>query len=200
MSRIYLFLPLILLSTTSSAFDLTALYGRQDGGRMNHVNTDSSLRLGQSDASGFILGRSISANRDLEIFYSRQQTELKEGEIMVPQEDLFTIDAQYLHLGGTVLSKPNHGLQGFLSGGLGITHFNPSLSGTSAENRLSMNLGIGVRWMPIERVGLRLDGRFYGTLFNSNTSLFCSGGCRLSVSGELLTQYAIFVGLVMRLD
>lgn len=200
MSRIYFSLFLALFSTTSTALDLTLLYGYQDGGWLNHIDTDSRLKLDQSSASGFILGRPLSANRDLELLYSQQQTVLKEGNIAVPPEDLLTIDIQYLHLGGTVFLERYQGIEGFLSGGLGMTHFSPSLSGAPAETRPSMSLGVGARWMPVERVGLRLESRFYGTLFNSNTTLFCSGGCRLSVSGDLLTQYAIFAGVVVRLD
>jgi len=200
MFRIYFSLLLALFSTTSTALDLTLLYGHQDGGWLNHIDTDSRLKLVQSSTSGFILGRPLSANQDLELFYSKQQSELKEGNITVPPEDLITIDIHYLHLGGTVFLETYQGIQGFLSGGLGMTRFSPSLSGAPAENRPSMSFGVGARWMPVKGVGLRLESRFYGTLFNSNTLIFCSGGCQLSVSGDLLTQYAIFAGVVVRLN
>ncbi len=200
MPRLLLTLLLALAAPALLAADLTLLGGSQDGGNLNHINTDSTLQFEQAPARAVILGWPLDRDRDLELFYSQQQTRLGEASSNVPNSDLFDLDIHYLHLGGTVLSQARHGWQGFLSGGLGLSHFSPALGGAAAENRVSMSLGLGARWMPTERVGLRLESRLYGTLFNSNTAIFCSGGCQLSVSGDLLSQYAIFAGVVVRLD
>jgi hypothetical protein len=136
----------------------------------------------------------------MELYYSRQQTRLSEGEEVVPAGELLDVDIHTLQLGGTVLSERRYGWQGFLSGGLGFTYFDPSLYGSGAETRASMSLGLGARWMPLKRVGVRLEGRLYGSLFNSTTSVFCAGGCRISVQGDLLRRYALFAGVVVRLD
>jgi hypothetical protein len=197
------FLFALLLSLSSSALlatELTLFGGTQGGGDLNHIDTNSTLRFEQSPAHALILGRPLDHNRDLELFYSQQQTRLGGGSNAVPAADQFDVDIHYLHLGGTVLSEERNGWQGFLSGGLGLSHFSPSLGGATAENRASMSLGLGARWMSHPRLGLRLESRLYGTLFNSNTAIFCSGGCQLSVSGDLLSQYAIFAGVVVRLD
>lgn len=200
MPRLILTLLLSLASPALLATDLTLLGGTQGGGNLNHINTDSTLHFEQAPARALILSWPLGQDRDLEVFYSQQQTRLGEANSSVPNSDLFDLDIHYLHLGGTVLSEARYGWQGFLSGGLGLSHFSPALGGATAENRVSMSLGLGARWMPTARIGLRLESRLYGTLFNSNTSIFCSGGCQLSVSGDLLSQYAIFAGLVLRLD
>ncbi|MEN8169402.1 MAG: hypothetical protein ABFS08_04185 [Pseudomonadota bacterium] len=200
MPQLFLTLLLSLFSAGAVALDITLLYGSQGGGLLNHIDSDSTLELEESPGRALILGIPYSADQDLELFYSRQQTRLQGDTMVVPSEDLFDLDIHYLHLGGTVLSEEYHKLQGFISGGLGLSHFSPALDGVAAENRLSMSLGLGARWMPTKRVGLRVETRFYGTLFNSNTTIFCSGGCQFTISGDLLSQYALFAGLVLRLD
>lgn len=200
MPPLLLALVLSLSSSTLLATELTLLGGSQGGGNLNHIDTNSTLHFEQAPARALILGWPLDHNRDLELFYSQQLTRLGDGSSAVPAADQFDVDIHYLHMGGTVLSEELYGWQGFLSGGLGLSHFSPSLGGASAENRASMSLGLGARWMPHSRVGLRLESRLYGTLFNSNTAIFCSGGCQVSVSGDLLSQYAFFAGVVVRLD
>jgi len=184
--------------------DLTLLGGSQAGGNLNHISTSSTTHFARRPVSALIIGSRLSGDQDIEYFYSLQQTRLEEGEgegdVAVAPAELFDLDIHYLHLGGTVLSKKLYGGRAFMSGGLGLSHLSPSLAGASEENRASLSLGIGARWMPTRQLGLRVEARAYGTLFNSNASIFCSGGCQFSVSGDLLTQYAIFAGVVVRLE
>ena len=196
----FLSILLGLFSSVATAVDVTLLGGSQGGGDIEYISTGSTLDFADEAVHGLIFSIPRSHNKDLELFYSQQQTRLEEGGPFVPPSELMELDIHYLHLGGSVMSEKLNGLQGFLSGGLGITHFSPSLQGAAAENKASLSLGAGARWMLSDRVGLRLEGRMYGTLFDSNTLLFCSGGCAFSVSGELLTQYAIFGGVVVHFD
>ncbi len=190
----------MLLATSAVAAEFTLMPGTQGGGRLQHIVTEDDLHFATTPARALIVGAPLSSFQDMELFYSQQQTRLEQDGATVPGHQLFDLDVHYLHLGGTVLSERLHGLQGFLSGGLGVSHLSPSLGGASAETRTSMSVGLGARWMPTERVGLRLEGRLFGTLFNSNTTIFCSGGCSFSINGDLLSQYGLFAGLVVRLD
>jgi hypothetical protein len=189
-----------LLACDAGALELTPLGGTQGGGAVTHIASGESLQLRDAATQGIIIGWPLNHEQEMELYYSRQSTQLQSNNPAIPQDDLLALDIHTLHLGGTVLSEPVHQLRGFLSGGLGITHYAPSLSGANSETRASMSLGIGAKWMPSKNIGLRLEARGYGTLFNSTTSIFCSGGCTLSVSGDLLSQYALFAGLVIRLE
>lgn len=200
MLRMVFTLLLIPASTAAMALDLTLLSGRQDGGHLDHIDTTSTLHFEGSSATALILSQPVTADKELELLLSRQQTRLTDGAPTLPAAELIDVDIHYLHLGGTVLSEQYYGARGFLSGGLGLSHFDPSLSGASAENRASISLGLGARWMATQRLGLRLETRFFGTLFDSNTAIFCSGGCQFAVSGNLLSQYSLFAGVVVRLD
>jgi len=180
------FLPLLLglCSTFATAAEVTLLYGTQGGGSLEDDATGATLNLAEKPVRALIIGAPLNDDQELELFYSRQESRLRDSSA-VASATLSSLDIHYLHVGGTVLSEKWADWQGFLSGGLGVT---------------SMSLGLGARWMPTERVGLRIETRLYGTLFNSNTSVFCSGGCVMSVSGDLLTQYAVFGGIVFRFD
>jgi hypothetical protein len=198
MPRIFLTLLLGLFSTGAAPLEITLLTGNQGGGDLEHIDSGNTLRLKESSGRALILGVPYSADQELELFYSQQHTRLQGGG--VPPEDLLALDVHTLHLGGTVLSEKKHGLQAFLSGGLGLSHFSPSLGGAAAVTRPSLSLGVGARWMSASGVGLRLESRFYGTLFNNETTVFCSGGCRFTTTGDLLSQYALLAGLVVRFD
>ncbi len=191
---------LLLFANAAPALELTAFSGEQGGGPLRDIEADNSLGLEQRPLEGLIIGAPLSPTQDLELYYSRQQTRLKEGTVAVATDQLFDVEVHYLHLGGTVLSPRYYGWQGFLSGGLGVSHFSPSPRGGEAENRASLSLGVGAKWMPLKHVGIRLEGRLYGSLFNSSTSLFCGGGCELELQGDLLRQYAFFAGVVVRFD
>jgi len=197
MSRL---LSLLLFPAIAGATDFTLFSGTQGGGALDHIASGGTLSIAQAPVHGLILGLPIDSEREYELFYSRQLTRLQEGAVAVPAQELIDLDIHYLHLGGTVLSEPWHDWQGFLSGGLGVTYFSPSLSGAGPETRPSMSYGLGARWMPTPRLGLRLEARLLGSLFNSNTRVFCSGGCAFSIDGDLLTQYAVMGGVVVRLD
>ncbi len=198
MTRLFILLLSCLLPTLGSAAEVTLLYGTQDGGRFEHIDSNTTLDIAADSVWGMIIGTPLNRKQELELLYTRQRTRLQESGKTVPVEELIALDVHYLHLGGTVLSDPYSGWQGFLSGGLGLTHFNPTFSELDSETRPSMSLGLGARWMPSQRVGLRLETRLYGTLFNSQTSVFCGGGCVITVSGNLLTQYSLLAGLVFR--
>jgi hypothetical protein len=61
-----------------------------------------------------------------------------------------------------------------------------------------MNLGIGYQLPLGERVALRFEARGYATLVDSDSALFCSGGCVVSIKGDTVTQGDILLGLTFR--
>ncbi|SCZ68381.1 hypothetical protein [Thiohalomonas denitrificans] len=196
-----LLLPLLfgLFPAFVAAAEVSLLYGLQGGGRLEDLDSGTTLDLAEEPVRGLLIGTPLDAGRDLEFLYSRQETRLRDNAA-VGEEVLADIDIHYLHLGGTVLSDHFEGWQGFLSGGLGLTHFSPRPGGQDSETRPSLSVGLGARWMATRTVGVRLEARGFGTLFNNNTSVFCSGGCTFAVSGDLLTQYAVMGGVVIRFD
>ena len=49
-----------------------------------------------------------------------------------------------------------------------------------------------------EHVGIRLDARWFGTLFNGSGSAFCSGGaCAINVQGDMFSQFVANGGIIV---
>jgi len=80
-------------------------------------------------------------------------------------------------------------------GGLGATFLDPKFQGTSSVVRPSMNVGLGYQWPLGPTAALRTELRGYITVINSSSSLFCSGGCVVTISGNTMTQFEGMVGL-----
>jgi hypothetical protein len=198
--KLALLLLVGLFAAQARAIDITPLGGSQGGGSLRHIASDETLHFAQSPMRGLLLGWELDPERDLELLYQRQATTLRSDNSAIPEADLLALEIHTLHLGGTVLSAERHHLRAFLSGGLGLTHYAPALGGASSETHASLSLGVGAKWLPTRNLGLRLEARGYGTLFNHNTTIFCSGGCRFSVSGDLLSHYTLFTGIIIRLE
>jgi hypothetical protein len=74
----------------------------------------------------------------------------------------------------------------------------PQGPGLDALTKFSLSLGGGVKLFATDRIGLRLEGRWFGTLFNGNGSAFCSSGtCAINVQGDLFSQFIANAGLII---
>jgi hypothetical protein len=167
------------------------LYGGWRGGGSFESGNGDSATLGGSFAGSAALDLGYDAARQIQVFASYQSTELPAfaGNPALP------LRVGYLHLGGTNYFDGQVGRGGYVVGGLGATVLSPDTSGLSSEWRPSMNIGIGWQWPLADKVSLRVEARGYLTLINSNGSLFCSGGCIVSIQGDLMTQAEAMVGL-----
>lgn len=192
-------LPLVVLLATLSAAPAMAqnavtIYGGYRGGGSFHDASDSSqsATLNSSFAGSASLDWGLDAARQVQLFGSYQSTELPAlaGSPAVP------MNVAYLHLGGTNFFEGQIGRGAYLVGGLGATWLSPGLNGLSSEVRPSMNIGLGYQW-PLggSTLALRFEVRAYLTLIDSSSNLFCSGGCVVSIRGDLMTQAEAMVGL-----
>ncbi len=191
------FAPLLALMLASAlpaaAQNSVSVYGGYRGGGSFQQNTSPFDSIGlQSSAAGSIsLDLGLDATRQVQIFASYQSTEL-EATATTP---VVPLTVGYLHLGGTNYFEGAVGRGAYVVGGLGVTRLAPGLSGLSAEYRPSMNLGLGYQWPVAGALSIRAELRGYFTLINSSSSLFCSGGCVVSIKGDGLTQVEALLGL-----
>jgi hypothetical protein len=124
-----------------------------------------------------------------------QATPVPPGSV-VPTK--FPLRVTYLHLGGTSFLEGRIGQGVYLVGGLGATLFEPGVDGFENELRPSINLGIGYQLPLGESVALRFEARGYATLVNSDSGVFCSGGCVIAIKGDTVTQGDVQIGLSFR--
>jgi hypothetical protein len=189
-------LPLMLASALpAAAQNSISVYGGYRGGGSFQQDTSPFDSIGlQSSATGSIsLDLGLDAMRQVQIFASYQSTEL-EASATTP---VVPMTVSYLHLGGTNYFEGTVGRGAYVVGGLGVTRLAPGLSGLSAEIRPSLNLGLGYQRPITAALSLRTELRGYFTLVNSNSSLFCSGGCVIAIKGDGLTQVEGLLGLTL---
>lgn len=170
-----------------------AVYGGYRGGgsfeQDSHPSSSIDMKSSASGALAFNFG--VDAARQGQVFVSYQSTDL-EASSSTPKVPL---SITYLHFGGTNYFEGAIGRGAYVAGGIGATWMSPSLSGLSSEVRPSLNLGLGFEWPITGALSLKAELRGYFTLINSNSSLFCSGGCVVAIKGDGLTQVEGLVGL-----
>ena len=184
-----------------NAFTLYA--GYRDGGRFTDITTGNKLPIEASGVGAVSLDLALDpeAGTQFQIYLSRQSSQVDARQATQPAAPAaplpakFPMSVTYAHIGGTVFPSKTIGQGAYLVGGLGATLFEPDLQGLANELRPSISLGIGYQLPLGERLALRFETRGYATLVNSNSALFCSGGCVLSIKGDTVTQGDILLGL-----
>jgi opacity protein-like surface antigen len=199
MALIAAFFP---VSAIAGNFEITPFAGYTMGGEFNDAVTGKSLSFDDTSSYGIMVDFKQPADKEggeswIELYYSRQQTRLKADQGPFFGDPLFDVDIEYYHLGGTY-GQATGTVKPFVVGTLGATHMTPKGDGLHSETKFSLSLGGGVKLYLTERVGLRLDGRWFGTFFNGSGSAFCSSGaCAINVQGDLFSQFVANAGLII---
>ena len=192
------FSSLLLFSTSSYSVEIIPLLGFRGGGEFIDEETNTKHTLESTEIYGMILSFPYEHGKKFEVYYSHQSTQLDSITTTEPASTdtvniPLTID--YLHFGGTAPIVADENLQTFVSGGLGFTYMSPDYTGAQSDLRASFSIGLGLRWPITERIALRLETRGLATLYDNNSAVFCSGGCTISVNGNLFLQGEVFAGL-----
>jgi len=190
---------LLWASGPAAAFDweLTPIAGFQFGGELEDEYTGVDYELDEEAVFGLIADFDLSPEEQIEVYFSRQETELTVESGEFSGESLFDVDVNYLHVGG-VLVWDGEVVKPFVVATMGLTYFDPSLSGGDDEVDFSMSLGGGVKIMPWEHLGLRLEARGFGTFVDSSTSIFVSDGAQVFFTSDLFLQAQVTAGIVFR--
>jgi opacity protein-like surface antigen len=130
-----------------------------------------------------------------ELFYSRQETSLKDASPLAPLD----LNVEYLHLGGTLALNEELPVLPYMGGGLGITRISPQGGTGSEDTRFSVSLSGGLKLPITERFGVRLEARGYLTFINSDSQFYCASGsfggvCSVRVRGSTLFQFELLAG------
>ncbi|MEJ2610600.1 MAG: hypothetical protein P8179_11055 [Candidatus Thiodiazotropha sp.] len=200
MIRILLLTTILMSSALPSSaiadkgLELTPFIGYRFGGSFNNEIINRSMDVDEQGSWGLVISAPTASNKGYEILYSHQDSHLIDKNT---PEERFDLDIHYLQLVGSVDVNYRY-FTAFYNGGLGLTYMNPGQSGFNNETRLSLSLGGGLKWYLTDQVGIRLEIRGYGTLFNTSGSLFCHGGCDLALKSDLFPQFETNLGLIFR--
>ena len=183
-------------------FEITPFAGYTWGGEFNDSVTGTTLKVDEAANYGVMVDFNlVDINKEgqsqIELYFSRQATQLRTDNGLFTGNPLFDLDIEYYHIGGTYgmdLGK----VKPFIVGTLGATHMVPQGPGLDALTKFSLSLGGGVKLFATDRIGLRLEGRWFGTLFNGSGSAFCTTGtCAIHVQGDLFSQFVANAGLII---
>lgn len=190
------------LPAIAGDFEITPFAGYTWGGEFTDAVTGTTLKVNETSNYGVMVDINlVNINQEgqsqVELYFSHQATQLKTDNGPFTGSPLFDLDIDYYHLGGTYgmdLGK----VKPFMVGTLGVTHMVPQGPGLDSLTKFSLSLGGGVKLFATDRIGLRLEGRWFGTLFNGSGSAFCtSGTCAINVQGDLFSQFVANAGLII---
>ena len=182
-------------------FEITPFVAGSFGGTFKDIDADRDAELDDSTSFGVVLNLRESANTQWELIYSQQASELDTREFATPTPAI-DVDIQYLQIGGTYLGEGNRA-RPYVAATIGGTRISPTLGNLNSDTFWSASIGAGLQVFPTERIGLRFEGRVWGTLLSSSTDLFCSSGsqgglCAIAVDGDALWQFTALAGVVVR--
>ena len=176
---------------------LTIYGGYRDGGRFTDETSGERVEVQGSSAVSLAYDFSKDTARAYQIFLSHQRSDLSLKNVPTATQESIGMNITYLHIGGTYFWQGKLGDGPYVVGGLGATFFDPG-AGFDDELRASGNLGIGYEQPLGKTFALRFEARGYATLVNSSGGFFCSGGCVVSISGDVFTQGEVMLGLSAR--
>ena len=180
---------------SAAQFEITPFAGHTWGGTFSDGMTGNIAQVDDAGSYGLIVGFQQDARSQIELYVSHLATQVLTGTGPFIGKPAFDLDIEYYHIGGTYTEAEGR-VKPYVAGGFGATHMVPKGPGLNNETRLSLNLGVGLRIEATERVGFRLEGRWFGTLFNGSGAVFCSNGaCALQVEGDLLSQFVTNAGV-----
>lgn len=162
------------------SFEITPFAAYRFGGEFDSVNFDDGffdlidVEVADGGALGAIFDARLGGGLFLELWASRQDTELKASEgLFLPAEALFDLELDYYHAGLLYEWTPGQA-RPFIAGSIGATRFAPDAPGLDDLVRPSLSLGGGVKVMFSDAIGLRLEGRLITTWVEEDDEEFCN--------------------------
>lgn len=203
---VVLFLAAAASAVQAQTIEITPLVGYRFGGSLqgapgNGNGSESSVELEVDDAAAFgvQLGYRVGEG-EIELLYARQNTQLQSAALFAGIS-VFDLALETWQVGGTYLFDDDDArVRPFVAVGLGLTRLLPEPSGLSDETRFSASFGAGVKLFLGRHFGIRLEGRGFFTVLDSDSRRVCDSesGCLMRITGSELSQAEARAGLILR--
>jgi len=189
------------LAEQAFRFELTPIIGYRVGGSFEDSDTGESIDLDENASYGLILNFVEKANTQYEFGWSHQDTSVDVTDSGGNPARL-DLDIDFFQLGGTYLFDGDFA-RPYMVATLGAAHYRSHSGDSESDTYFAFSIGGGWKLWPKRRFGLRLEGKYYGTLVDSNSKIFCgsspnNAGCLIQTSGKLLSQWEVMAGGVFR--
>jgi opacity protein-like surface antigen len=184
----------LLLPTAAMAgeFEITPFLGYQFGGDVTtfYQGEYHDVNINSSGNWGLVLSLGLSPMTQIELLYSTQDTEADADRF----EDSLGLRIDYWQVSMLWNFDPDSQIQPYVVFGIGGTWLRPD--GFSSLSRFSGNIGGGAKIFFSDNIGVRLEGRFFGTYINSTTS-YCDPFWCYGYNNSLY-QFDVSAGLIIR--
>ena len=195
-SALLLAVPLLLAAPAAAQrVEITPFVGFQFAGEFEDrfdVDDFNDVDVEEGESYGVLVDFGLSRSSQIELLYSRQDTELREDRLF--GLSLLELEIEYWHLGFLYQWGPGQ-VRPYLVLSLGATNLAPV--GFDDTTRFSWSAGGGVKLMFSEHVGFRADGRFYSTLIDEDDDVFCDPfGCFSYDDSTFFFQLDVKAGIV----
>jgi Outer membrane protein beta-barrel domain len=191
------FMLMLFAGAPAQAIEIAPFAGQGYGGGFKDANAASSFKIADASVSGLVIDFDLETDKQIEAFISRQNTQVVTAGTFTGNA-LFDLTVDYYHIGGLYVLPEGDRVRPFLSGTFGLTRMAPKRADLLTENHLSLSLGAGAKIFFTQSVGLRFDVRGIYTMLNSDTAVFCSGGCIVRINSSGFLQTAVGAALLMR--
>ncbi|TEW56005.1 hypothetical protein E2R68_02625 [Psychromonas sp. RZ22] len=174
---------------------VSAFLGTRISEDVAHKSTGEVADFSAALTQAVALGWTYDRHSEGELLFSNSKPTLSMSNSTTSAPDI-DVYIQYLHFGGRVLFPTRTAFSSSFGLGIGATYFNPEGNDYGSEFAFSGNITGGIRYQLTEEFALRGDLRVYGTLLNSESSLFCGNQtCYLDVDGDVYVQGELMAGL-----
>jgi opacity protein-like surface antigen len=127
------------------------------------------------------------------IYLSQHSTEIGANAGLGDSDLLVT----QLHFTGTKL-YPAGDWEGFVTAGVGGTHFDPDDSSLRSSTEFSFQVGGGAQYKISEAFLFRIEARWIPIITSTDAAGICSGGCIIAVDSSVYSQVQINAGFSVR--
>ncbi len=182
-------------------FELTPYGGYAFGGTFEDEDADIEIDVDDDASYGLIFNYENTPSTQYEFIYARQSTSADTSAVAgLPSE--VDLDIDHLQIGGTYRGKGERA-RPYVAMTIGGSRLSPDFSGGDSDTFLSFSIGAGWTLRASEHLGLRLEARAWGTLIDTDSSLFCQSGpdaalCAIALDGRVFWQVETFAGIVFR--
>ena len=192
-------------SFAHSQVEITPMAGYRFGGTLLRYEAvgaaarDAGLEVGDSATFGVQLGYRIK-DFEIEALYARQSTNLQIPGLFTGAP-LMDLTLETWQAGGNYLiGAKDARVVPFIGVGLGLTRLLPKPQDLTDETRFSASFAGGVKFWLGKHVGLRLEGRAFVTVLDSEVDRPCgpNSGCASQIAGTDLYQGEARGGLILR--
>jgi hypothetical protein len=153
-------------------------------------NAGTSYDIESTVSYGGIVDLDLRRDLGVAFLWSHQSSELELQDVLEPGP--FKVNVDHWMVGPwKAFGQPAARLRTFAVFLLGASQFSTSIAEGESRARFTLAGGLGVKFYPQPRIGLRLEGRSFFVFTDGGSRLFCSAtlnACPLQFKSDLLVQ------------